>query len=323
MRSREEKTIRADMEREYDAPFFKVLARNDTGETGSHQGGIVIPKVISPYFPTLAVSVGPTSDRAITADLYNGPQFLTTIETRYQIQTWGGTRSPEHRLTQNLGMLRNLARAGDILKFERKTGETDRYKLTLLRRGNPEHAAVLADLHNSSGLASFNAPASQNDFQAAAKSIKSDLSNPFVPIEGGSRVLTIVQRRVRGELFKRDVRLAYQNGCVLCDIRLQTPSGTFEVEAAHIIPIRLNGSNDPRNGIALCHTHHWAFDQHMWTLSPERRVVIPRSIRRIRENKLLVDFDGLPIREPNDSLMLPAEVAIEHHRNSSIQMWGT
>lgn len=309
-------------EPEYDAPFFKVLARNDTGETGSHQGGIVIPKVLSPYFPHLAIGSGPTSDHALTADLFDGSLFLTTIETRYQIQTWGGTRSPEHRLTQNLRPLRHLAQADDILKFERKIGNTDRYKLTLLHRGTEEYESVISELHRNSGVVFNKIPASQADFVLAANSIKSDLSKAFVPIEPAKTALTSVQRRVRVELFKRDVRLAYENGCALCSLRLQTPSGDLEVEAAHIIPFRLDGSNDPRNGIALCHTHHWAFDRYMWTITPERQVVIPTAVRGLDYNKPLVAFHGRSIRQPNNMLLLPAAIALEHHRNSTIEMWG-
>src|SRR5271157_84388 len=98
----------------YDAPFFKVLARNDTGETRSHQAGLVIPTGMTQYFPHLAVTRGPTSDHQITADLYDGDNYVGRVETRYQVQTWGGTRPGEHRLTRNLTPLLQRARAGDL-----------------------------------------------------------------------------------------------------------------------------------------------------------------------------------------------------------------
>ena len=37
----------------WDAPFFKLLANNDTGAASGHQGGVVIPKELRPYFPSL------------------------------------------------------------------------------------------------------------------------------------------------------------------------------------------------------------------------------------------------------------------------------
>jgi hypothetical protein len=46
-------------ETRYDKPVFKILARNDTGQTGGHQGGLVIPKSLVKYFPDLKVEGGP------------------------------------------------------------------------------------------------------------------------------------------------------------------------------------------------------------------------------------------------------------------------
>ena len=307
---------------EYDAPFFKVLARNDTGETRSHQAGLVLPKALSVYFPHLVVGVGPTSDRDITAEVYEGPSFLATVATRYQIQTWHGTRSPEHRLTRNLRVLLDRAHAGDILKFERKLGYTDHYRLTLLHQDTHEHQTIVERVGTNYGLLTAQPPADQSDFKAAEASIQTDLSKPFTPFEQPKQALTMVQRRVRVELFKTDVRVAYGNACALCKLGLRTPAGDLEVEAAHIIPYRLNGANDPRNGIALCQTHHWAFDNHMWTLTREHRVFVPTAVRNLATNKNIESFSGLTIRRPVPAKLAPALPAVEHHHAATIQQWG-
>lgn len=41
---------------EFKEQLFKVLSKNDTGETGSHQSGISIPKAVanSSIFPTMS-----------------------------------------------------------------------------------------------------------------------------------------------------------------------------------------------------------------------------------------------------------------------------
>jgi putative restriction endonuclease len=39
----------------FDRPMFKRLAPNDTGAAPGHQGGIVIPKDLGPYFPDLEI----------------------------------------------------------------------------------------------------------------------------------------------------------------------------------------------------------------------------------------------------------------------------
>ena len=103
-----------------DTSVFKKLAHNDTGQAAGHQGGIVIPKAISQFFPPLPAVIangGPTVDSILSADLFVDGQRVDTVQTRYQHQTWRGTRSPERRLTDNLGSLRNKASEDDILLF--------------------------------------------------------------------------------------------------------------------------------------------------------------------------------------------------------------
>jgi putative restriction endonuclease len=157
-----------------------------------------------------------------------------------------------------------------------------------------------------------------------SENIEAQLLKPFIPTEAESQVkLSLVQRRVRTELFQRRVRSGYENLCAVCGIGLMTPTGIPEVEAAHIIPRGVNGTNDPRNGIALCGSHHWAFDQLLWTLTSERKVVVPRKVSRVGANASLIAFSGLPLRIPREVALIPAPEALEHHRKRLIAMWGT
>jgi hypothetical protein len=45
--------------KQFEEQLFKVLSRNDTGETGGHQSGISIPKSVakSSIFPTMSQSI--------------------------------------------------------------------------------------------------------------------------------------------------------------------------------------------------------------------------------------------------------------------------
>ena len=57
---------------EFDRPVFKQLSYNDSGESPGHQGGIVIPKDLDPYFPQLSGKISssnPTIDENIKAIL--------------------------------------------------------------------------------------------------------------------------------------------------------------------------------------------------------------------------------------------------------------
>jgi putative restriction endonuclease len=58
-----------------DASVFKKLAHNDTGKARGHQGGIVIPKAISQFFPPLpavAAVGGPTVDSILVPEVVPG-----------------------------------------------------------------------------------------------------------------------------------------------------------------------------------------------------------------------------------------------------------
>ena len=107
----------------WDSPFFKRLANNDTGNAPGHQGGIVVPIALRPYFPELdegrTSPATPTVDRRLVAELFDSGSFLGQCATRYQFQTWGGGRDPESRITGNLGPLRNCAHGDDLLILQR------------------------------------------------------------------------------------------------------------------------------------------------------------------------------------------------------------
>lgn len=113
----------------------KELSRNDTGETGGHQAGILVPKdpAILSFFPNL------------NANEYNPRHQLTfrdPIGTKwvfafiyYNNRLFGGTRN-EYRLTCMTPFMRthNL-RAGDTLTLSRD-GD-GRFQISYRRRREP------------------------------------------------------------------------------------------------------------------------------------------------------------------------------------------
>lgn len=125
--------------KEWEAPFFKILAKNDTGESKGHQAGVLIPKSLRQYFPQLSgmtSSSQPTIDQRINAELYDGEKFLSAVSTRYQHQSWRDTRSHEARLTDQLGPIHSIAQGGDILVMQRNSLKKNRFKLTLIRKSS-------------------------------------------------------------------------------------------------------------------------------------------------------------------------------------------
>jgi predicted ATPase len=126
--------------RSWSPPVFKVLANNDTGNAPGHVGGIVIPASLRPIFPTLSYNTSsdrPTIDQRINVELYLEGSLLDKVSSRYQSQTWGGTRSPEFRVTDQLGPLRNRAKGGDVLVIQKSLMHDNLYRFILFRTTSP------------------------------------------------------------------------------------------------------------------------------------------------------------------------------------------
>jgi len=77
--------------------------------------------------------------------------------------------------------------------------------------------------------------------------------------------------------FKFRVLRRYGPKCAVCSIRFPEL-----LDAAHIREIRHKGSNDARNGIVLCATHHRAFDRGLFWIEPDslRIIVTPGTLSR-------------------------------------------
>ena len=65
------------------------------------------------------------------------------------------------------------------------------------------------------------------------------------------------------------VRRYGSKACALCGAPAEV------IEAAHIVPVSDNGSDDSGNGLLLCRNHHALFDMGKWCLDPTSLEVIP------------------------------------------------
>src|SRR5689334_22616980 len=191
---------------DWDRPFFKRLPSNDTGAAPGHQGGMVIPKELRTFFPGLVGRITPstpTIDRRIWADLHDGERFLARVNTRYQFQSWGGARSPESRLTDNLSSLRNLARPDDRLVVQRSLTDLELYRLTLVRQSAPDFPAVdLMTRRERWGVLGKEFPMTEEDFDEALKRELALEEKPFTLFEIEPKfVLSTASRLARSIVF--------------------------------------------------------------------------------------------------------------------------
>lgn len=313
---------------DWDAPFFKRLAHNDTGQAVGHQGGIVLPKDLRQFFPTLdetqTSAATPTTDRSLRVELFLATERAAEAIVRYQIQTWGGTRSPESRITDNLTPIRNRAAAGDILVFQRRADVFDRFRLVLLKQATLEFAEInaLTGGRKWGVLEIGEQPVTQIELVQAQKELVILADKPFELLKTEvARTQTRQNKIARSAVFGERVRAEYDRRCCVTGILIATPTALYEVESAHVVPLNKGGSNDIRNGITLTQTIHWAFDRGLFGILPNRTIYIPRQVKRMAENSFLKQFEGKPINEAKTPSLRLHEQAIRWHSETLVKQW--
>lgn len=141
--------------------------------------------------------------------------------------------------------------------------------------------------------------------------------NPIDPDKEVNRITSEVRLRKRG--FRLAVLEAYNYRCAFCRMKIHSPDALiWEVEAAHIVPHRLNGKDDIWNAMALCHLHHWAFDVGWFTLLDDYKIYISSKINTLNEGfgkfgetHFLKNFDN-----GGSKILLPIKEEIYPHKNS-------
>jgi len=105
---------------------------------------------------------------------------------------------------------------------------------------------------------------------AAFRTFTLDEFNPFVAED---KAIYQISSQKRENAFKEVVIGQYDHKCAVTGVKYHLENLT-EAQAAHIISKSVKGSDDPRNGIALSRTAHWAFDVGMFTISDQYEVVV-------------------------------------------------
>jgi putative restriction endonuclease len=116
--------------------------------------------------------------------------------------------------------------------------------------------------------------------------------------------------------FGLRIRNNYTDKCALCRASIKTPRGESLVEGAHIIPWSKSNNDDPRNGLALCKTHHWMFDSYLLTIKPDYRIKLSQWLKTESERiDNTISLDKTKILLPADKRYLPNKKALNNHYN--------
>lgn len=304
---------------EFDTPVFKVLAPNDSGESKGNQSGILIPKDLDAYFPQLSTAVSatnPTVDEQITAILIAEAKHVATVQTRYQHQSWGGERGVERRITGNLGQWRDKSSANDVVLIERNLADRKLYRLTLLKKGTDTYKKIMAAASGRRwGPANpLQPPVSELELDKAEVEQKAHEIAPLNLFDNDAAVTeTRAKRIARSRAFQKAIAEYYAGKCAVCGQGFIASDGSSEVEAAHIVPRSKKGADDARNGLALCRSHHWAFDRGLWAIKPDGTIDIAPGAAGKGSNDLLKPFVGTRLTFPNPASMAPDAEALAWH----------
>ena len=124
-------------------------------------------------------------------------------------------------------------------------------------------------------------------------------------------VTVLSDRKFRNRKFRQQILSAYDRRCAFTGLRLLNGGGRPEVEAAHIVPVELNGSDSIRNGLALSGTAHWMFDRGLLSLADDMTILKSRHLNYDVDH--LLNKDGKAII-PKERWLQPHPKNLEWHR---------
>ena len=156
----------------------------------------------------------------------------------------------------------------------------------------------------------------RDEFSQGFSAVYNDTQRAFCLFDKQSANLVHSMRVGRSAAFRHRVLKAYSHQCCVCAGSLLDLSGVYETEAAHIAPKSLGGSDDIRNGLALCRKHHWSFDRGMFGINARYYVVVPKKVASIKENNSLKKHDKQPISLPSNSDVQPHASALKWHTHN-------
>ena len=321
----------------WDQPFYKQLAGNDTGQSKGNQGGPAIPKDLRKFLPFLnkaaTTASNPTTEELINVDQYIGTQFVASGSARYHIQTWGGKRTPEPRITR-LSIIHKKSSKWDIMIFQTNISTPSYFRLFLLNQKSAEYKEIKKSLlssgkwnvnnrNNWGPLDQNSPPATILDFKQAIGHFQSNSNTPFKTHVQTQRVMSNQARIARSSVFRQRIRNEYDYKCAISGTMIKTPSNNalYEVQAAHIIPLSDGGPDDFRNGIALTSNIHWALDKGLIGVDANRCVYVPQQVKSMSQNAYLSQFHGNQIKEASSKKCRADQLAFDWHMKNRVTQW--
>ncbi len=124
------------------------------------------------------------------------------------------------------------------------------------------------------------------------------------------------RKKGRNARFAVQVVSRYKFTCALTGLCCLTADGAAIVEAAHIEPFAESQNDDIENGLALCKNAHWMFDEGLWSVQSDGRVVLApqRFTENGPEGLRLLPYAGRPLQFAAGVTLRPRVGYFARHR---------
>lgn len=140
---------------------------------------------------------------------------------------------------------------------------------------------------------------------------------PDIDFTGETRI-ALIKQRVKQSFFRRSVLSSYGGKCCVSGV-----SDARFLVASHIVAwkedasIRLN----PANGLCLSTIHDKAFDNYLFSLTDDHRVILSKQLREARDKFLQDVFWGLDDTKITlPERFIPEPEFITRHRNNMLKI---
>lgn len=145
--------------------------------------------------------------------------------------------------------------------------------------------------------------------------LPTDESRDLYDYHGETREV-VVQQRKKQAFFRRAVLASYRGRCCISGV-----SDSRLLIASHIVPWHEDKANrlNPSNGLCLSAIHDKAFDQHLFTLSDDCRIVLSATIKQTPDAFLREIFwpsEGRAIEMPER--FAPNSTLLARHRDVTL-----
>src|SRR6266446_5995942 len=199
-------------------------------------------------------------------------------------RTWWMQYSPKAGgmdLAVNAGLVRNMTDREPILVLRQESDKTSRAgaRHLLLGLGYVENFDPATNLFRIRGL-TFDEVAtvtgtalSEESDELIETALRLESLEEWVPFAAEDRAVYRISRQKRDAAFRSIVLANYGHTCAVTGQRFKSQRHV-EADGAHIIGKDVRGTDDPRNGIALSKSAHWAFDRGLFTVSDQYEIVV-------------------------------------------------